>query len=208
MNGSISPHLPHQTQSDFNFFRASLKFEPSAAADAVATPMYTQEDFQELFDRTIENDLIQPDPRTPELDQNEPPLYNPFACSHTPLLRFEYMIQQWLDHPPSHPRTSRSIWLAAATAYVKRMKSPFVPYVVSVLLRPLSFTKQSLSPDIFNRMDTFVEIIQLFQENPYYKKLLQYPIRLDLLKSLQQRFPHTSFWNLLDPLLVEGNVYY
>ena len=120
------------------------------------------------------------------------------------------MLTQWLDHPPSQAKTLHFIWLAAATSYDNQMKTPFIPYVFSVLLRPLSFSKQSLSPDLFERMEHFLEIIRLFQfqENPYYKKLLQYPIRLDLLKSLQCRFPHTSFWNLLAPLLVEGNVYY
>lgn len=172
--------------------------------------MYTTDDFQELFDRTIENDLTCSDSRAVEPDELKSPLYNPFYCPHRPLLRFEHMLIQWLDHPPSQARTFHSIWLTAATAYVKRMKCDFIPYVFSVLLRPLSFTKQSMSPDIFERMEYFIEIIRLFQfqENPYYKKLLLYPIRLDLLKSLQQRFPHTSFWNLLDPLLVEGNVYY
>ena len=174
--------------------------------------MYTTEDFQELFDRTIENDLIllPSEPSVLEPDQLKPPLYNPFSCDHRPLLRFEHMLVQWLDHPPSHAKTSTSIWHTAAVAYVKRMKRDFIPYVFSILLRPLSFARGSLSPDIFERIEHFLEIIRLFQfhESPYYKKLLLYPIRLDLLKTLQQRFPHTNFWNLLDPLLVEGNVYY
>ena len=127
-----------------------------------------------------------------------------------PLLRFERMLQKWLDYPSSDHRAYKAIWHTAAAAYVKRMKRSFVPYVFSVLLESLSTARGSLSPETFGRMDHFLEIIQLFQlhENPYYKKLLQYPIRLDLLDSLQHRFPHIKFWNLLAPLLVEGNVYY
>ncbi len=169
--------------------------------------MYTTEDFQELFDRTIERDIEDPEPRDREVSL---PLYNPFRSEHMPLLRFERMIQKWLDHPSSNHRIYKAIWQTTAAAYVKRMKHPFIPYVFSVLLEPLSTTQGSLSPEVFERMDHFLEIIQLFQlhKNPYYKTLLVYPIRLDLLDPLQHRFPHVGFWNLLAPLLVEGNVYY
>lgn len=176
--------------------------------------MYTTEDFQELFDRTIERDIEDPEPRDREVslpeDTKLPLLYNPFRSEHMPLLRFERMLQKWLEYPSSNPRAYKAIWHTAAIAYVKRMKRSFVPYVFAVLLEPLSTARGSLSLETFERMDHFVEIIRDFQfhKNPYYKKLLQYPIRLDLLDSLRHRFPHVNFWNLLAPLLVEGNVYY
>jgi hypothetical protein len=175
--------------------------------------MSTSTSLRGFFDTALEHDQQRIRIRQ-AIQQTQPiqsistdPLYNPFRPIHPPLIRFEYLLNRWLDHPSSSASMKRLIWTAAAESYQAHFPtSLFVPYVLSVLFRSAT-VQRSTDLAILNRMEEFTEILefQRLDQNPHYSKLLYYPIRRDLLKPLQDRTPLSKLWQILDPSIVEFN---